>query len=74
MNQTNHDLPQKMNIRCNAIIGNQCDTNSVETFEWEGRHIPLSLYAAQYRIGERSIRYSELFPEIYQALLDAKKE
>lgn len=42
--------------------------------EWEGRQIPLSLYAAQYRIGERSIRYSELFPEIYQALLDAKKE
>ena len=41
--------------------------------EWEGKQIPLSLYAAKAVIPDRSIRYSELFPEIYQALLDKKQ-
>lgn len=45
-----------------------------ECFDWEGRSIPLSLYAALYRIGDRSIRYSELFPEIYHALMGAKEQ
>lgn len=45
-----------------------------QCIEWEGRQIPLSLYAALYRIGERSVRYSELFPEIYQALLNVKND
>ena len=44
-----------------------------QCIQWEENQIPLSLYAALYRIGDRSIRYSELFPEIYQALQEAKK-
>ena len=34
MEQTDHSLPQKMGIQCDAIIGNQCDYNSIETFEY----------------------------------------
>ena len=45
-----------------------------EVFPWEDRQIPLSLYSALYRIGDRSVRYSELFPEIYQKLIDCKQE
>lgn len=33
MNQTDHSLIKKMNIRTDAIVGNQCDYNSVEVFE-----------------------------------------
>lgn len=33
MNQTDHSLIEKMNIRTDAIVGNQCDYNSVEVFE-----------------------------------------
>ncbi len=43
-----------------------------ETFEWEGRHIPLSLYAVKFQIPDRTIRYGELFSEITQALDSAK--
>lgn len=39
MNQTDYSLPQKMGIKCDAIIGNQCDRNSIETFVWEGHTI-----------------------------------
>lgn len=39
MNQEDHSLPQRMNLKCDAIIGNQCDRNSVEEFEWEGNRI-----------------------------------
>lgn len=36
MNQTDHSLPEKMNLQSDAIIGNQCDRNSIEEFEWNG--------------------------------------
>lgn len=39
MHQTDHSLPEKMNIRSAAIIGNQCDRNSVEQVEWNGHAI-----------------------------------
>lgn len=39
MNQTDHSLPNKMNIQSDAIIGNQCDINSIEDFEWNGYSI-----------------------------------
>ena len=39
MNQEDHSLPQKMRIQSDAIIGNQCDQNAVESFEWEGYSI-----------------------------------
>ena len=32
MNQKDHNLPIKMNIQTDAIVGNQCDYNSVEKF------------------------------------------
>ena len=32
MNQSDHSLIKKMNIKTNAIVGNQCGFNSVETF------------------------------------------
>ncbi len=39
MNQDDHSLLEKMNIRSDAIIGNQCDRNEIEHFEWNGHRI-----------------------------------
>lgn len=39
MHQTDRSLPQKMNIQCDAIIGNQCDRNGIEQTEWQGHRI-----------------------------------
>ena len=39
MNQTDHSLLDKMNIQSDAIIGNQCDYNCVEKFEYDGHSI-----------------------------------
>lgn len=39
MHQTDHSLPEKMNIQTDAIIGNQCDRNSIEEFEFQGHQI-----------------------------------
>lgn len=39
MNQNDHSLLQKMNIQSDAIVGNQCDLNSVENFNWNGHQI-----------------------------------
>lgn len=44
-----------------------------EAFEWEGRQIPLALYAVKFLIPDRSIRYGELFTEIHQTLNSAKR-
>ncbi len=45
-----------------------------ETFAWEDRQIPLSLYAAKVKIAEGTIRYSELYPELDRALKVAKDQ
>ncbi len=39
MNQKDHSLIEKMNIKTDAIVGNQCDFNSVENFEINGNRI-----------------------------------
>ena len=39
MHQTDHSLLEKMNIQTDAIVGNQCDRNEVEDFEWNGHKI-----------------------------------
>lgn len=39
MNQKDHSLLEKMNIRSNAIIGNQCNYNSIETFKYKKNDI-----------------------------------
>ncbi len=39
MNQTDHTLLDKMNIQCDAIVGNQCDYNSIEDFKYKGCNI-----------------------------------
>ncbi len=39
MNQTDKSLPEKMNIKSDAIIGNQCDYNSIEEYYWNGNKI-----------------------------------
>lgn len=36
MNQQDHSLPEKMNIQTDAIVGNQCDRNEIETTEHKG--------------------------------------
>ena len=39
MHQKDHSLLEKMNIRSDAIIANQCDHDSIENFEWNGHKI-----------------------------------
>lgn len=39
MHQSDHSLLVKMNIQSDAIIGNQCDRDSIEHFEWNGHNI-----------------------------------
>jgi hypothetical protein len=36
MNQVDHSLLSKMNIQTDAIVGNQCDKNEIETFTYGG--------------------------------------
>ena len=36
MNQNDHSLIDKMEIKTDAIIGNQCDRNSIEQFSYKG--------------------------------------
>ena len=39
MNQKDHNLLKKMNISTDAIVGNQCDFNSIENFIYNGNNI-----------------------------------
>ena len=39
MNQTDYSLLDKMNIKTDAIIGNQCNRNSIEEFEYKSHKI-----------------------------------
>ena len=55
-------------------IADAVTSRNGEPFIWEGRDIPLSLFSVKLRIADRSIRYSELFPEIYNALEEVKNQ
>lgn len=39
MHQCDHSLLKKMNIRSSAIVGNQCDYNSIEKFKYNGHEV-----------------------------------
>lgn len=39
MNQNDHQLLKKMNINTDAIIGNQCNYNSIEKLDYKGNNI-----------------------------------
>lgn len=39
MHQNDTSLPEKMNIRSNAIVANQCDRNEIQDFSWNGHKI-----------------------------------
>ena len=43
-----------------------------ECIEYEGQQIPLNLYVGVIRLGEKTMRYSELFTGLQSALLEAK--
>ena len=45
MHQTDHSLLEKMNIQSDAIVGNQCDRNEIEDFEWNGHRIKYLSFA-----------------------------
>lgn len=49
MHQTDHSLLDKMNICTSAIVGNQCDHNSVEIFEHNNQDV---IY---YNFAERGV-------------------
>lgn len=50
MNQEDHSLLQKMNIQSDVIVGNQCDRNSIEEFEYNG-HSATYLNFAERGVG-----------------------
>ena len=50
MNQTDHSLIEKMNIKTDAIVGNQCNFNSVEKFNIDNQQI-LYLNFAEKGVG-----------------------
>lgn len=50
MNQHDHDLLEKMNIQSDVIVGNQCDYNSVEKFEYK-THSAMYLNFAERGVG-----------------------
>lgn len=39
MHQKDHSLLEKMHLRTDAIVANQCDHNSIEDFEWNGHNV-----------------------------------
>lgn len=39
MHQKDYSLLEKMNIQTDAIVGNQCDHNSIEQFKWKDHEI-----------------------------------
>ncbi len=39
MNQTDHSLLERMNIKSDAIVGNQCERNEIEDFEFKNNNI-----------------------------------
>lgn len=39
MHQTDYSLLEKMNIKTDAIVGNQCEKDSIERFDWRGHSI-----------------------------------
>ena len=39
MNQKDHSLIDKMNIQTDVIVGNQCDSNSVERFRYKDHQV-----------------------------------
>ena len=45
-----------------------------QPIEWEGRKIPLSLYATLFKSENKTIRYGELFSQIVQALENVKEK
>lgn len=44
-----------------------------QTFTYEGRQIPLNLYADVVRFDRENLRYSELFASLHQTIKDSKK-
>lgn len=45
MDQKDHNLLEKMNIQSDAIIGNQCDRNEIEEFNYNGWNIKYLSFA-----------------------------
>lgn len=50
MNQNDYSLINKMNIQSDAIVGNQCDRNSIEKFEYN-KHSIIYLNFAERGVG-----------------------
>lgn len=45
MNQADHSLLKKMNIQSDAIVGNQCNRNEIEEFNYNGHRIKYLSFA-----------------------------
>lgn len=45
MHQQDHSLLEKMNIQSDVIVGNQCDRNEIESFEWNGHRVTYLSFA-----------------------------
>lgn len=45
MNQRDHSLPERMHLKTDAIISNQCERNEVETFDYRGHRMKMYSFA-----------------------------
>ena len=47
-------------------------SHNKETFVYEGREIPLSLYAGVIKFGEGTLKYNDLFQQLHSAIEENK--
>jgi len=45
VDQNSHDLVRRMNLKTNAIIGNQCENNQIDQYYYEGHRIKVLSFA-----------------------------
>lgn len=55
-------------------LADQILQSNGKRIEFEGRSIPLSLYAGIVKLEKKSVRYSEMFTELHSVILQAKRE
>jgi AraC family transcriptional regulator len=55
-------------------LADQILSHNEEPIDFEGRKIPLSLYAGIVRLGKKTVRYSEMFTELQNVILHEKQK
>ena len=54
------------------LLANSIRSHNKETFDYEGKQIPLSLYVAVTKMKGPQVKYNDLFTELHLAIMDSK--